>query len=132
MMMQVMYCSTSRSGELLGLQWTNVHIFGEDAEHPYIYIDRELARFNKDSIESTDTVVYLTFPMISPNQTTQLVLKKPRPQVVSGKYISRSHWLKSCGNTRERKMNCSLGATFHAMIWSFVTITADRSAMIPC
>ena len=80
LMMQVMYCSTSRSGELLGLQWANVHIFGEDAEHPYIYIDRELARLNKDSIESTDTVVYLTFPMISPNQTTQLVLKKPKTE----------------------------------------------------
>ena len=62
------------------MQWANVHIFGEDAEHPYIYIDRELARLNKDSIESTDTVVYLTFPMISPNQTTQLVLKKPKTE----------------------------------------------------
>ena len=80
MMMQVMYCSTSRSGELLGLQWKNVHIFGDDAEQPYIYIDRELARLNKDSIASTDTTVYLTFPALSPSQTTQLVLKKPKTE----------------------------------------------------
>lgn len=78
LMMQVMYCATARSGELLGLQWKCVHIFGKDAERPYIYIDKELARLGKDSIESTDTVVYLTFPAISPNQKTLLVLKKPK------------------------------------------------------
>ena len=78
LMMQVMYCATARSGELLGLQWECVHVFGKDEEHPYIYIDKELARLNKDSIESTDTVVYLKFPAISPNQKTQLVLKKPK------------------------------------------------------
>ena len=80
MMMQVMFCATARSGELLGLQWQNTHIFGDDAKQPYIYIDRELARLNKDSIESTDTTVYLTFPVISPSQTTLLVLKKPKTE----------------------------------------------------
>ncbi|MBQ9907512.1 MAG: site-specific integrase [Oscillospiraceae bacterium] len=80
MMMQVMFCATARSGELLGLQWQNTHIFGEDAKQPYIYIDRELARLNKDSIESTDTTVNLTFPVISPSQTTLLVLKKPKTE----------------------------------------------------
>lgn len=79
-MMQVMYCVTARSGELLGLQWSNVHIFCKDSERPYIYIDRELARLDNNSIESTDTTVYLTFPVNSPSQTTLLVLKKPKTE----------------------------------------------------
>ncbi len=79
-MMQVMYCATARSGELLGLQWDCVRVFGEDAHHPYIYIDKELARLDKNSIEFTETTVFQTFPPTSPSQTTLLVLKKPKTE----------------------------------------------------
>ena len=80
MMMQVMYCATARSGELLGLQWDCIRVFGEDAQHPYIYIDKELARLDKNSIEFTETTVFQTFPPNSPSQTTLLVLKKPKTE----------------------------------------------------
>ena len=47
---------------------------------PYIYIDKELARLNKADIEATDTTVYLTFPPLSPHQSTLLVLKDPKTE----------------------------------------------------
>lgn len=47
---------------------------------PYIYIDKELARLNKADIEATDTTIYLTFPPLSPHQSTRLVLKNPKTE----------------------------------------------------
>ncbi len=80
LLMEVIYCLTARTGEALAIQWENVHIFNEDAAEPYIYIDKELARLNKADIEATDTTVYLTFPPLSPHQSTRLVLKNPKTE----------------------------------------------------
>lgn len=78
LLLEVIYCLTARTSEALALQWENIHIFDEDAEHPYIYIDKELARLNKEGIKATDTVIHLTFPPLSPYQSTLLVLKSPK------------------------------------------------------
>lgn len=132
MMMQVMYCSTSRSGELLGLQWKNVHIFGEDANQPYIYIDRELAHLNKESIASTDTVIYQVFPAISPSQTTQLVLKKPKTESSVRKvYIpfSLAESLREYKKAQDEILSLSEYPRYDMF---FATIMTDRSVMIPC
>ena len=80
LLLEVIYCLTARTGEALAIQWENVHIFNEDAAEPYIYIDKELARLNKAGIEATDTTVYLTFPPLSPYQSTLLVLKQPKTE----------------------------------------------------
>lgn len=75
-----------RLGEILGLQWANVHI----TENPmigesYIKIDRELNRCSNESIEALERVnrstILLKFPQIMPKKaTTTLVLKSPKTE----------------------------------------------------
>lgn len=76
-----------RLGEILGLQWANVHM--EDAliatGEAYLKVDRELHRCNNDSIEALERVnrstILLKFPVIMPKKaTTTLVLKAPKTE----------------------------------------------------
>ena len=76
-----------RLGEILGLQWSNVHM--DDAlivsGEAYLKVDRELRRCNNDSIEALERVnrstILLKFPVIMPKKaTTTLVLKAPKTE----------------------------------------------------
>jgi len=76
-----------RLGEILGLQWANVHI--EDhlvaSGEAYLKVDRELQRCNNESIEKLEKVnrstIKYKFPIIMPKKaTTTLVLKAPKTE----------------------------------------------------
>ena len=74
-----------RLGEILGLQWANVHIEDELVAEgtAFIKVDRELHRCNNESIEALErvnrsTIIY-KFPIVMPKKaTTTLVLKAPK------------------------------------------------------
>ncbi len=76
-----------RLGEILGLQWKNVHI-EEDLTgggEAFIRIDRELKRCSNESIERLEQVnrstVLFKFPRVVPKKaTTALVLKAPKTE----------------------------------------------------
>ena len=72
-----------RIGEILGLTWDNVHISDEDiaTDNAYVYIDKELERASKRSLEAlgTNSVLYI-FPTLFPNTSTRVVLKKPKTE----------------------------------------------------
>lgn len=76
-----------RLGEILGLQWAQVHM--EDAlvssGEAYLRIDRELKRCSNESIEVLERVnrstVMFKFPKVMPKKgTTTLVLKAPKTE----------------------------------------------------
>lgn len=76
-----------RMGEILGLQWQNVHIEPERvaAGEAYIRIDRELKRCSNESIDALEKVnrsaVIFKFPKVMPKKaTTSLVLKTPKTE----------------------------------------------------
>lgn len=74
-----------RIGEILGLQWGQVHIDNFSAGEAYIKIDRELKRCTNESIQALETVnrsaIYFKFPAVIPKQaTTRLVLKAPKTE----------------------------------------------------
>lgn len=74
-----------RIGEILGLQWKQVHIDDFSVGEAYIKIDRELKRCTNESIQSLEKVnrsaVYFKFPAVIPKQaTTRLVLKAPKTE----------------------------------------------------
>lgn len=76
-----------RLGEILGLQWANVHIEDElvTTGEAYIKIDRELRRCSNESIEVLEKVnrstIMFKFPKIMPKKaTTTLVLKAPKTE----------------------------------------------------
>lgn len=76
-----------RLGEILGLQWSNVHMDDSlaAAGEAYLKVDRELRRCNNDSIEALERVnrstILLKFPVIMPKKaTTTLVLKAPKTE----------------------------------------------------
>ncbi len=76
-----------RLEEILGLQWTNVHIEDERAAagEAYLKVDRELRRCSNESIEALERVnrstVLFKFPRIMPKKaTTTLVLKAPKTE----------------------------------------------------
>lgn len=61
--------------------WDNVHITDDDIaeDNAWIYVDKELERASKRSIEVLDNKdIYFTFPTLQPNTSTRLVLKKPK------------------------------------------------------
>ena len=75
------FACSMREGVILGLTWDNVHI-SDDAiarDDAYVYIDKELQRASKRSLEILDKKdVYYTFPPLMPNTSTRVVLKKPK------------------------------------------------------
>lgn len=70
-----------RMGELLGLTWDCVDVSEESIKNDraYIYIDKELQRVSKNTIEllGERDIIY-RFPAIYPKNTTVLVLKPPK------------------------------------------------------
>ena len=75
------FACSMREGEILGLTWDNVHISDDDIarDDAYVYIDKELQRASKRSLEILDKKdVYYTFPPLMPNTSTRVVLKKPK------------------------------------------------------
>ena len=76
-----------RIGEILGLQWANVHIEESlvQAGEPYLQVDKELRRCSNDSIAALERVnrstIVLKFPLVQPKlATTTLVLKAPKTE----------------------------------------------------
>lgn len=70
-----------RIGELLGLTWDCVDISEESiaAGKAHIVVNKQLQRVNKRSMEATDSKdVLTTFPEISLQNKTVLILKKPK------------------------------------------------------
>lgn len=76
-----------RLGEILGLQWANVHIDSDliAKGEAYLKIDRELQRCSNASIEALEKVnrstIITKFPVVMPKKgTTTLVLKAPKTE----------------------------------------------------
>ena len=76
-----------RLGEILGLQWSNVHMEDKLLEtgEAYLRVDRELNRCENASIEALERVnrstIILKFPTVMPRKaTTTLVLKAPKTE----------------------------------------------------
>ena len=76
-----------RLGEILGLQWNNVHIERNliSSGDAYLKIDREPQRCTNESIEELERVnrstIILKFPIVMPKKgTTTVVLKAPKTE----------------------------------------------------
>lgn len=76
-----------RLGEILGLQWANVHIDERlvASGEAYLKVDRELQRCDNESIEKLEKVnrstIKYKFPVIMPKKATStLVLKAPKTE----------------------------------------------------
>ena len=76
-----------RLGEILGLQWSNVHIEDDLIANgeAFLRVDRELNRCSNKSIEDLERVnrstVIFKFPCVMPKKaTTTLVLKAPKTE----------------------------------------------------
>lgn len=79
--------SSLRLGEILGLQWKQVHISDEDIAkgEARIYIDKELKRCSNEAIDALEAVnrssIVFKFPKVVPKKgTTSLVLKAPKTE----------------------------------------------------
>lgn len=85
------FACSLRVGEILGLQWCNIHISDEDiaADNAYIYIDKELTRASKRAIEMLgEKDIFHIFTPLMPNTSTRIILKKPKT-----KSSERKVWL---------------------------------------
>jgi integrase len=79
--MSLAFACSMRMGEILGLQWSNVHITDEDiaCDDAHVYIDKELQRASLHAIEMLGKRdVYHVFEPTIPTATTRLILKKPK------------------------------------------------------
>ena len=75
------FACSLRVGEILGLTWDNVHIADDNimSDNAYVYIDKELIRVSKRSIEMIgEKDIYHIFAPIMPNTSTRVILKKPK------------------------------------------------------
>lgn len=73
-----------RIGEILGLQWANVHIV-DAAGESFLRVDKELYRCSNESIAVLEKVnrssIVFKFPCVMPKKgTTSLVLKAPKTE----------------------------------------------------
>ena len=79
--MNLAFACSLRIGEILGLTWDNVHISDEEiaSDNAYIYIDKELTRATKRSIEvlNKKDIIYIFKPIMG-NTNTRIILKKPK------------------------------------------------------
>lgn len=81
--MNLAFACSMRMGEILGLQWSNVHITDEDIERDdaHVYIDKELQRASNTAIEMLrGKGVYYIFEPTIPTASTRLILKKPKTE----------------------------------------------------
>lgn len=77
-----MFSCTLRTGELLGLQWSNLDISEQSIANgtASISVTQELSRLFREDIERTNTTVYLEFPSSKPKSKTTVILKKPKTE----------------------------------------------------
>ena len=111
-----------RLGEILGLQWSNIHMEDErvSSEDAFLKVDRELHRCSNESIEVLERVnrstILFKFPIIMPKKaTTTLVLKAPKtessnrviylPQAVIDELLNVK--------TQQEKYKAMLGDEYH-------------------
>lgn len=81
--MNLAFACSMRMGEILGLQWDNVHISDREIanDDAYVYIDRELERATKQAIDAlAEKDVLCTFRPLKSSSKTRLVIKKPKTQ----------------------------------------------------
>jgi integrase len=83
--MNVAFACSSRAGEILGLQWSRLHISDADIvnDNSRMDIDRELVRVSLKAMKKLkDKDILFKFPptMDVPNRSTILVLKKPKTE----------------------------------------------------
>lgn len=81
--MNLSFACSLRLGEILGLQWKNVHIEDKDiaTNNAYIYVEAELERVSKRAIEILgEKDIYHIFKPLMPNTSTRLILKKPKTE----------------------------------------------------
>ncbi len=79
--MNLAFSCSLRVGEMLGLTWDCVEVSEESIRNnrAYIYIDKELQRVNRDSMERLNSKdIKKVFPRILSNGCTKLVLKTPK------------------------------------------------------
>lgn len=79
------FACSLRIGEILALQWKNVHISGEDLEKEdaHLIVDRELTRANVKALEALNYKdVYFVFLDKNPNHKykTKMIIKKPKTE----------------------------------------------------
>lgn len=89
--MNLAFACSLRMGEILGLQWKNVHIEDENiaADNAYVYIETELTRASKQAIEMLgEKDIFYIFTPLMPNTSTRIILKKPKT-----KSSERKVWL---------------------------------------
>ena len=75
------FACSLRIGELLGLTWSCIDISAESIQNgsAYVYVNKELQRVNRETLKKLDKKdVIFEFPILSENNKTQLVLKKPK------------------------------------------------------
>ena len=75
------FACSMRSGEITGLQWSNVNVSEASIieDDSWLYIDRELARVSSEALNTLDgRGVLFKFPKILPGKKTELVLKTPK------------------------------------------------------
>lgn len=73
------FACSLRSGEILGLQWRNVHISEEDIaiDNAHINVEQQLERVSVGALDKKDVI--FEFPSVTRNDTkTKYVLKKPK------------------------------------------------------
>lgn len=81
--MNLSFACSLRLGEILGLQWKNVHIEDKDiaTNNAYIFVEAELERASKRAIETLgEREIYQIFKPLMSNTTTRLILKKPKTE----------------------------------------------------
>lgn len=79
--MNLAFACSMRIGEILGLQWTKVHISDADIaeDNAHVMIEQELSRVSKDARQFLDEKdIIQVFPSMMNGTSTNLVLKKPK------------------------------------------------------
>lgn len=81
--MNLAFACSLRLGEIIGLQWNNVHISDNDiaADDAHVIVMQELARVSKDArqfMEEKDIIQ--VFPSMMNGTSTNLILKKPKTE----------------------------------------------------
>ena len=81
--MNLAFACSLRLGEIIGLQWDNVHISDADiaADDAHVMIVQELSRVSKDARQFLDEKdIIQVFPSMMNGTSTNLVLKKPKTE----------------------------------------------------
>ena len=81
--MNLAFACSLRLGEIIGLQWDNVHISDADiaADDAHVIIMQELSRVSKDARQFMDEKdIIQVFPSMMNGTSTNLILKTPKTE----------------------------------------------------